>query len=375
MTMNDKITLVIHSRERAEALQGILECHGVEVELEVLKITQTDDCDLFRVNVPAAKLPLALKLMESGETLSLSQLDMKMAGVSGNLLIPVDFSPSSSIAVSAGFRLAMLLNIRPVLLHAYYTPPIPNAVAPFGNINGEEDALVAAEDSADIRQIAESQMNRFKAEIRREQVDGNIPSVSFSSIVADGVAEEVIQAYCKRNMPMLVVMATRGFNKKGEDLIGSVAAEVIDTCRVPVLTVPEDIKPEAGMELKRVLLACSLDRSDLVAMQAVMQTFDFPDCTVYMVPVVDRPKSSAAVKKLNDLRAYFASVFPLAKFECHILDEKAFKQSLDKFVHSKKVDLMIVPNKRTNVFRRIFKPSLAHKCLFERDLPLLAIPV
>ena len=38
-------------------------------------------------------------------------------------------------------------------------------------------------------------------------------------------------------------------------------------------------------------------------------------------------------------------------------------------------DLIVVPNKKKNVFSRLFNPSLAHKILFAADIPMLVIPV
>jgi nucleotide-binding universal stress UspA family protein len=39
------------------------------------------------------------------------------------------------------------------------------------------------------------------------------------------------------------------------------------------------------------------------------------------------------------------------------------------------IDLIVVPNKRKNVFARFFNPGLAHRILTNADLPLLVIRV
>ena len=38
-------------------------------------------------------------------------------------------------------------------------------------------------------------------------------------------------------------------------------------------------------------------------------------------------------------------------------------------------DLIIVPNKKKNIFSRFFNPGVAHKVLFQTDIPMLVIPV
>ncbi len=369
------MTLVIHSEERAKILEGLLESHGIEVKVSPLVGSDFSGLNAVRIDVPVSKIALAIRLMESGESLPATGLEMKMTGMSGTLLIPVDFSESTLRVIRLAFPLAVSLGIRPVLLHAYYAPQLPSPVAPFGDIDGEAESMEVAVQASDFRKLAQKKMDRLKAQLKSLQADGEIPSQPFSTVILEGVAEEVILDYCRQNLPMLVVMATRRIDKKGADLVGSVAAEVIDSCRVPILTVPEDFDGSSLGIAKRMLLACSLDRHDVMALKNVMQTFDYPECTVYLVPVDEKPSSSSSVKKLNALRAYFAEEFPMASFESRILPDKNFKEALDDFIHSKAIDLMIVPNKKTNVFRRIFRPSLAHKCLFERDLPMIALPV
>lgn len=46
-----------------------------------------------------------------------------------------------------------------------------------------------------------------------------------------------------------------------------------------------------------------------------------------------------------------------------------------KFTEEKKIDLIVIPNKKTNIFARLFNPSIAHRVLFSSDTPLLAVPI
>lgn len=38
-------------------------------------------------------------------------------------------------------------------------------------------------------------------------------------------------------------------------------------------------------------------------------------------------------------------------------------------------NLICVPNKKRNVFARVFNPSVAHKILFRADVPMMVVPV
>ena len=45
------------------------------------------------------------------------------------------------------------------------------------------------------------------------------------------------------------------------------------------------------------------------------------------------------------------------------------------FAGQRGVQMLIVPNKKRNILSRLFNPGIAHKILFERDMPLLSAPV
>lgn len=371
---DEKITLVIHTPERAQSLKNILESHGIKVWLDDFVSYQSSVRVAQRVKILPQDLPMALKIMESGDTISPALVEMKMAGMSGNLLIPVDFSDSSIMSVKVGFILARLMRIHPVVMHSYVAPLFtPDDHYPDGTPN--PDSIEMAEEVLGIREMSGKKLSEFKKKILEQQKNGMIPDIKFSTSLLEGVPEEVILDYCKTTPPVLVVMATRGVDKKEEELIGSVTAEVLDSCRVPVFTVPETFSSsEMEIGLRNLILFCDLDQHDIITVDQLMRLFDYPKCKVCLVPASER-NTSRIKEKLDALRDFFRANFPLSEFETAIPDMKRFREEIDSLISKKNIDLIIVPNKKTNAFSRIFKPTIAHKCLFERDMPMLAIPV
>ena len=88
----------------------------------------------------------------------------------------------------------------------------------------------------------------------------------------------------------------------------------------------------------------------------------------------DAPDESVK-RKVNELQAFLSSKYPIAEFDAVTLTKKNFRQDLETTVESRGIQLLIVPNKKTNIFSRLFKPGIAHRILFERDMPMLALPV
>lgn len=370
--IDDFITLVIHTPAHAQNLRNILESHGMEVRLEDFVSFKSPVAVAQRVKIRPKDLPLALKIIESGEGYSPALIDMKMAGMSGNLLIPVDFSDSSRLAVNIGFKLARRIGVHPVIMHSYVAPIFTAGAS--DDVFGENSETLAAEESRDVRDMASKKLSKFCSDIKQSQKEGCIPDIKFSTSLLEGVAEESILQYCKETPPALVVMATRGKDKKEEELIGSVTAEVLDSCRVPVFTVPENCKIERVEDIVHLMMFCNLDQHDIMTVDALMRMFDYPKCLITLVPVMQR-KATKTRDKIEALCEFFNSNYPTSRFKTFVPDLKDFRNEIDVAIPKKGVDLLIVPNKKTNVFSRIFRPTIAHKSLFERDMPMLVIPV
>ena len=372
------ITLAIHTNERALSLKRILETHNIPVRFERVVISDSGIVAGVRVKISENDLPHALKITESMESLSLPTFERMMSGSDGNILIPVDFKPHTMVACRIGFELAKKLSLHPVLLHAFATPYFNSNLTYDESFNGGldpdlEEEFTEMEIGNSLRKESKLQMIDLRKKIEKEQTEGNMPQITFSTLLNEGVAEDVIREYCRMTPPSLVVMATRGKQKKGEDLVGSVTAEVLDTCKVPVFSIPETGLSESLDNIKKLVFFCNLDQHDIISVDTLMRMFDYPEVDVILVPVTDKIKDLK--NKTDILKDYFNKTYPEAHFTSQIFPMKNFMVDFNNFESQAGVEMIIVPNKRRNIFARLLNPGIAHKLLFERDLPLLALPV
>ena len=369
------ITLAIHTYDRAVILRKILESHGIPTKFENLVLTGSNIATAVRVKISENDLPLALKVTESGDFYSPASVGMKMAGVAGKVLIPVDFTPYSLLACRVGFDIASRLGLHPVVMHAYATPYFTGSLAYDDSIDtlGIDD-IQEAEADKDMRSESERLMREFKRKIDQEQENGNLKKIEYSSVVNEGIPEEVILEYCRMTPPTLVVMATRGKNKKEEELVGSVTAEVLDSCRVPVLAIPENFTFTGLDDIKNLVYFCNLDQKDIISVDSLMRMLNYPSVDVTLIPVNDRAGSKIG-SKVDALRDYFNKNYPTGHFHSQILPAKNFSAEFGGFIAKKDIQLVIVPNKKKNIFSRLFNPGIPHKILFTRDMPILALPV
>lgn len=377
MTNEDLITLVIHTQDRAIKLKSVLEAHNIQAELTDIDIPALDfNNSPKKVRIKVNDLKLALKILESADFVSSPLTLAKMADISHTLLIPVDFSSASLISVKVGFRLASLFEIEPVILHAFVAPQFIQPDFYESQVDTVEmPEMPEIEEDIALRNSAAKQLAKFKKEIEEEQSRGQIENVKFSTTLLEGIPEQVIHEYCRVNKPMMVVMATRGKDKKESDLVGSVTAEVIDSCRVPVVTVPDNWKFDDHDGVKRIALFCNFSSYDAIALRSLMRTFNFPACEILLIPANESGFKSGVDAKLDHLCKYFTEIYPTATFHSCRLGKGKFDDNMRRIIDENKLNLIIVPNKKSNPINRFFHPTLAHKILFERDIPLLVIPV
>lgn len=300
-------------------------------------------------------------------------------GASARVLIPVDFSPKGSLALKVGFELARRLEKDVTLLHASVVadPMIePQFPDDFNGLDNENTEIEEMEMSEQIHRIDSRSMHELETKIKQMQESRSYPSVEFNTVLSPGMPEEVIAEYCTFNPPAVVVMATRGCQKRREELIGSVTAEVIDHSIAPVFTVPEDYSFAGFKQIVRICAFCFCDEGDMAAISRLMEMFDNPSVKLYLFPATDKYKGDQLAMRLNQLEEKLKERYPNSEFiTIDTSNEINLREKAESVFIKDNIQMILAPNKRRNALARFFSPGLAHKILYEIDFPMLAIPV
>lgn len=382
---SNNVILGLHSPRFARALVSTLRAGGVQASIEAASIPEASggssqspsDSESLLVNVcvSAADARRSVALLESNDFMAHYKIELKLAGMSNRLLIPVDLTESSLLACKIGFGLAERLDLSPVVLHVFSVPYIVNST-PDISFPSLDDSMMPAEEAQvaeKLRSFATSQFAQFRNKLDQAIAAGKIPKLNYSTDLAEGVPEEVIMDYTRNTPPALVVMATRDKDKKNSDLIGSVTAEVLDRCRVPVFTVPENNSITTIESIRKLAYFCNLDGQDLYSIEFLMKMFGNPDVEVLLVPV--SKGDSVNTGRISELCDYLKDEYPEARFSIANFPAKEFRTELEELITTLGLELLVVPNKKTNIFSRLFSPAIPHRLLFERDVPMLALPV
>lgn len=356
-------------------MRAILESEGIAVTLNNVNLERPSVSSGIRVRISETDLPMALRIIENHEIFITPQPETAPS-ISNYILVPVDFSQYSILVIKIAAEVALNHKATLVLLNSFIDP----------YVGGEgvqlTDSLTYDILDADTRQQIENaskkQMKELGDEIRSAMKSGAIPAVKFSTEVLEGVPEDIIAAYSKDNPPLLTIMGTRNSDKKEKEMVGSVAAEVLDSCRYPTMSIPESVCKESHLNFSSILFFCNADQEDILAMDTFIRLF--PDIkshiTIAVIPsrrrwiVRERQQSASA------LTDYFRNSYPDFHFDSFSVETNNDINKLSNAANLQKFDLIVVPNKkRRNILSRIFSPSLVHQIVFNNDVTMLVIPV
>ena len=376
---NDRlITIAIHTYEKAHQLKNILECEGISVVLQNVNLTTPVVSSGIRVRIHENDLPMALRLIENIEIFSPSAVKQCPAG-GPEILVPIDFSTSSIQACFLAFHIASLHKAHIKLLHSYCDPIMADGAAmqlsDTMTFDTTADVIEQMQEDKLLTETSRKDMQEVESQLREKIKDGVIPPAMFSSDITEGLPEEVINNYASSHNPFLIVMGTRGTNKQNRAMLGSVTAEVLDTCRSCVLTVPESLRFKRTDEIREVIYFAASRQQDILALDALYRIFPETSLSVTLTVLPTKKKPQGDPEVIANLLDYCRKNYPAYTFKTMTLSishEMEEFENLDQQLH---VNMIVVPTPRKNIFARLFNPTLAHKLLFHSDIPMLSIPV
>lgn len=357
MLMKDKlVTLAIHTIDRALQLQEKLEKEGIPAFIKKIRSVSSG----VRVRVREADLTTAMALVEK-----MKHSEVPLSTRKPFILVPMDFSEHAIHAGSLAFYLAKNLAADIVFLH------IQSAVdtASFAVL------LPVSEERGRTGQAQQQQVNngindttaRYNTLIH----SGVLPDIAFSFQTKIGIPEDEIMSFSQFHQPLLLVMSTRSKSKKEEELIGSVAAEVIERSKIPVFVVPENTDLQAIKSIKHIAYTTNFEKKDLIAFERMMyfvQQLQFKVTFIH----VSKDEIDNQEERLAEVETYFDTYYPHLKVDFAIINsEKSMLRDLDTYAKAHQIDVIAIRNYKRGMLLRLFAPSLARKLVYQAQHPLI----
>lgn len=367
------ITVAIHTYDRALALKSTLEREGLNVSLQNVNLDSPVVSSGVRVRIKESDLPLALRIIENPEIFPHVTVDADQK--TPVILVPVDFSNCCEQACRIAFQLADRHKASIHLLHSFTDPIYTSRIQLSDMLSFDEQS-----NEIDNRQMiideANRQMDILQTSLISKIKAGELPPVKFTTEIVDGLPEESINQYARQSNPLMIVMGTRGADTKERDLVGSVTAEVLDTCRYPIFTVPESIVLPSLPSLKSIVFFSNFDQEDILALDLLFRLIPYTHLNVTLVRLPGKKHTNSyAEQSLSRLGEYCRKHYSEQHFYVDTISFSSVDDDFSRIIGSEKDCLIAVPNKKKNIIARLFNPGIAHRILFHTDIPMMVIPV
>lgn len=265
------------------------------------------------------------------------------------ILLPVDFEKVSESMIKLGFSIAKVTDSEVVILNV-----------------------------ADIKNLSEINFAPFSDRIEEMKKEGSLPNIKYQIVLKKGIPENEILEFAEKNNVLLVVMDTRVKEEKQQDLIGSVAAEVIDSCCVPVMAIPRNVKIDNFTYFDSISVASALDVLDMEPFKRIMFMFADYRYDLNIVHILEKKEKASDYQEiLKDIDAYIKEHFPKINVTYSIVPiEKTVSTDLVNYFLTSAFKLMVIKNNnKRSILNRLFRTSLPKKLVYHAKAPLLVLPI
>lgn len=270
-----------------------------------------------------------------------------------NIVAAVDFSTTSKNAMEYAANLARYFNAKLILFHAYHIPVL----------NAEAGYIPPLYDT---KQVAEEEVKAWVSELK-----SRFQEVEMDHIIALGLAADIIEEVALENSCDLIVMGLADKNSMvKEHLVGSVATQVAQKSKVPVLIVPESIKYS---KIKKISYACDFDKNlESTEVLTLVKYFCSLLNADLQVLNVMKPQEEISIEKART-DSYVEEKLHTTKHDTFFIYENEVDKGLIEFMQHHQTDMLIMSPKKHNFFHDLFIESNTKKLAFHAHIPVLTI--
>ncbi len=362
------ITITTETYSRALLIQASLEEAGIFSFLSNVNTVQANVGTGVNIRVNRVDEKEAMKILNDirshfGEEKAEYVEKLK---ASRRILVPVDFSEHSINACMWALGVANRLKADLQVVHVYFNPAttVPNFSEHYAfHLNMDKFvADVVNNAKYDLNQL----VRRMKDYAIKEGMDVKIRKKLIGGIAVDSILEE-----CDDYKPAMVVMGTKGKGERMDYVMGGVTNELIESAKVPVLTIPECAHYKGADALHNVVYATAFDESDFQAIGKLINLMKPFNVMLHCVHVDTGHEGDWDHVRMSGLKDYIHEEFQAFNVESHIINNPNVFSGLQEYVDKNDIDIISMTKHKRNWFSRQLNPSLVKDVVFHAELPIL----
>jgi nucleotide-binding universal stress UspA family protein len=269
------------------------------------------------------------------------------------IIVPVDFSATSTNAAEFAGNLAIFYGAEIFLYHAYQMPVAMGEIA-YPVFNAKEMQLAAENE---LHLLREATLLKLRSKI-------SISCKAEMEVLTDG-----LKAYCETLQPDLVVIGLSGKDALTKLIVGSNTIKLVHELSFPVLVVP----PKAAFTpVRRIGFACDYkeieENTPVALMKKVLKDFN-AELHVVNVDFEDKHFTPDMVHESISIRELFKDVHPVFA----MIEAEEVTAGLSDYANKAGLDWIITIPKKHSLLKKIFNRSQSKDLLYHTHLPVLCL--
>lgn len=269
------------------------------------------------------------------------------------ILVPIDFSDQSLIALSQSYNLAKMIDAEIILLYVIeeVNPMIKRL---YKELDGIHDAVLS-----NLKNLAEEKSKATGLKIAVEIEEGKIYAK--------------ITEVAKRLDITFIIMGTKG--GESSKFIGSNANKVVKTAPCPVITIkgkshnqgcerivlPLDLTKETSDKVNQAVFFAKLFKAEIYIVSILLTGKE---------EVVNKLKDQLTIVKQYITRQNVACTAEVVKI---LKSEESLSNAVIKYAEKNNADLIMIMTQQENEIKQLFIGSKVKEVIKNSDIPVLSI--
>ncbi len=269
------------------------------------------------------------------------------------IIVPTDFSETSTNALVFGYSLGQELNGIIKLVHIY-KPAVTQV-----------DNIVIVDE--EVEKIKRKQLDDFISKINQSWVGTTSDFMPIDGEFIIGFVADEVRNLCRESIGrQLVVVGSTGDSDRIKQIFGSVTTQLAKNCPAPVLIVP----PNASYNgVNKILYAIDNIILDLDGCKEVLNLANELDAEVHLVHINNSDEKYPEQKIIDACQ----KIKPETKVVYHEIEGEDVSQTLSNFAQEHQMDLISLTSAKRGFFSDLFHKSITRSLAIHTDIPLLII--
>jgi nucleotide-binding universal stress UspA family protein len=283
-----------------------------------------------------------------------------------SILVPVDFSKSSTHAAHYALHLAKYIKANVTLCHADYKP-IEVPTEAIGSRSGFDLATIKEESTNSLEEIASEMRDKESAFLMPGRFQPQI-----KCIAEPGGVTDIITQLAAKEKSELIIMGMTGAGPIARLLFGSISRSMIDETRVPLILVPDGFQFN---KIEKIAFATSMVDDDLDVIHALAAFASYFSAELLVAHVSDNNhKNDAHQKQFKNFLSDVTCKINYDKVYFRHVDKADVDKGLDWLSEHGMIDLLVMVHHQKGQFDSLFS-SHTHTRANHLKIPLLVMPL